>query len=484
MINYLSTRNKNTTATPTMAILNGLAPDGGLYVPSDLSALKIDYRDVINMDYRGMARVIFGRFFPDFGEEEIARIVEASYADKFTAEEITPLVPVGDRYVLELFHGPTCAFKDVALSALPNFMVSAARLNDFNDEILILTATSGDTGSAALHGFSDVPGTRIIVFYPEHGISDSQRLQMTTQQGKNTCACAVRGNFDDAQNGVKRIFTEIPHPAEGVSLSSANSINIGRLVPQVVYYFAAYAALVKAGRIQAGDPVDYTVPTGNFGDIMAGFFAREMGLPVGRLVCASNKNDVLTEFLTTGHYNRVREFHKTTSPSMDILISSNLERLLYFVCGPEQTASYMKALSETGEYTITEEELAKIQSLFTGICASEEEGASAIGEVFREHGYLLDTHTSIAWAAAEKYQGDSPNVILSTASPYKFSRAVMTAIGMEPTESDQENMQKLEAGTGIAAPAPLKAIFQLEVRHKDVIEKDEMMQYVKDRSVR
>ena len=299
-----------------------MAEDGGLYIPENLEDLKLDYHEVIQQDYSGMAETVFGKFFSDFDDETIEKVVSRSYTGKFSTEEITPLAKVEDAFVLELYHGPTCAFKDVALSALPNLMVESMRMNDFQDEILILTATSGDTGSAALHGFSDVPGTKIIVFYPEGGVSETQRLQMVTQDGKNTCAVAVRGNFDDAQSGVKKLFREIPKPCDGVSLSSANSINIGRLVPQVVYYFSAYRQLLDMGEIQDGDKVNFVVPTGNFGDIMAGYFAREMGLPVGRLVCASNSNDVLREFLETGHYNRKRDFHKTTSPSMDILVSA------------------------------------------------------------------------------------------------------------------------------------------------------------------
>ncbi len=458
MTKYISTRDEQTVITSSQAILNGLAPDGGLYVPQDLGTIRLDYHDVIRQDYKGMAKTVFGKFFPDYTEEEIDRIVERSYTGKFTAEEITPVVKVGGGYVLELYHGPTCAFKDVALSALPNLMTEAARINEFKDEVLILTATSGDTGSAALHGFSDVPGTKIIVFYPEGGVSETQKLQMVTQSGKNTCAAAVRGNFDDAQTGVKKLFREIPKPCEGVSLSSANSINIGRLVPQVVYYFAAYKALLAAGEIRDGEKIDFTVPTGNFGDIMAGWFAREMGLPVGKLICASNKNDVLTEFLATGHYDRRREFYKTTSPSMDILVSSNLERLLYFVCGCEHTKAYMKQLGETGEYQITPEELGRIREVFAGVSASDERGAQAIREVFRREHYLMDTHTSIAWAAFETMQAIDgaeaarKNVVLSTASPYKFTRSVLAALGEEECERDEDNMRKLEQVTG--APVP------------------------------
>lgn len=485
MPNYISTRNRSVKASPSRTILDGLAPDGGLYVPEDLNELSVDYRQVIAHDYRGMARIIFGKFFPDFGDELIGKIVDRSYEGKFTEPEIVPLVKVGGGHILELFHGPTCAFKDVALSALPNLMTEAAKLNDFKDEILILTATSGDTGSAALTGFFDVPGTKIIVFYPYGGVSETQRLQMVTQTGANTEACAVRGNFDDAQNGVKKIFRDIPEPAPGVSLSSANSINTGRLVPQIVYYFAAYRSLLANGEIKDGDKVDFTVPTGNFGDIMAGYFAKSMGLPVGRLICASNRNDVLTEFLETGRYNRKREFYKTDSPSMDILVSSNLERLLYYICGAEKTAAYMKDLSEKGEYTISSDELAHIRETFVGVSCDDDEGARATGNLFDKDGYLMDTHTAVAWAAYEKlgksgYAG--MNVVLSTASPYKFTRAVLEALGEHPAESDEKNMDKLEKLTGIEIPPALRGIFERDVIHTDVIDREKMEEYVSERA--
>ncbi len=486
MIKYISTRDDKHAIESAQAILNGLAPDGGLYVPDDIEALKLDYKEVISKDYRGMAKAIFNKFFPDYGEASIDEIVERSYKNKFEAAEITPVAKLSDGYVLELYHGPTCAFKDVALSALPNLMTVARDMTGFTDRILILTATSGDTGSAALHGFSDVPGTGIIVFYPDGGVSETQKLQMVTQSGKNTCACAVRGNFDDAQTGVKKLFAEIPRPCEGVSLSSANSINIGRLVPQVVYYFAAYAKLWKEGEIELGEELNFTVPTGNFGDIMAGYFAKKMGLPVGTLICASNKNDVLTEFLQTGHYNRKRDFYKTSSPSMDILVSSNLERLLFYICGLENNKQYMKELSEKGEYQISAEELKQIQKDFVGISCDEESSAEVIAEVFSKDKYLMDTHTAVAWGAYEKYSnsnvGESKderkNVVLSTASPYKFTRAVLAALGEEPAESDEENMTRLEEVSGMPKSAPLADIFSKEIKHKDIIDCDEMRQYV------
>ena len=488
MINYISTRNPSHKVSSSRAILSGQAPDGGLYIPEHLEDIRCDYHDIIDKDFRGMAKAVWNIFFPDYGTEKIGELVERSYEGKFSAPEITPVVKVGQGYVLELYHGPTSAFKDVALSALPNLLTAAREMNNFTDEIMILTATSGDTGSAALCGFSDVPGTSIVVFYPHGGVSETQRLQMVTAPGSNTCACAIRGNFDDAQTGVKTLFREIPKPVPGVSLSSANSINIGRLVPQVVYYFAAYSQLLAAGAIKDGDKVDYIVPTGNFGDIMAGYFALKMGLPVGRLVCASNRNDVLTEFLETGHYNRKRPFHKTTSPSMDILVSSNLERLLYYVCGAEHTAQYMKELSENGEHQITADELAEIASVFAGACASDEEGAAAIRDVFSSEHYLMDTHTSIAWACMTKLEAGAAasgasesgaaSVVLSTASPYKFSRAVLQALGEDISDSDEANMNKVHEVTGAAVPEGLAGIFAREVRHGDVIDISDMKDYV------
>ena len=493
MIAYVSTRNQDIRVSSGKAILDGQAAGGGLYVPASLDAVKADWRDIISggTDFRSMAKAVWSIFFDDYGKETTDRLVEASYKDKFAAPEITPLVKTGDAYVLELWHGPTSAFKDVALSALPNLMSAARSMNGFTDDIMILTATSGDTGSAAIQGFRDVPGTGIIVFYPHGGVSDTQRLQMVTPASANVTACAVRGNFDDAQAGVKKLFREIPKPSDGVSLSSANSINIGRLVPQIVYYFSAYAQLLAAGAIKEGDKVDYVVPTGNFGDIMAGWYALKMGLPAGRLICASNKNDVLTEFLSTGRYDRKREFYKTTSPSMDILVSSNLERLLWYICGPEHTLAYMKQLEETGEYSISEDELAELQSVFTGIFATDEEGAAAIKNVFENGRYLMDTHTSIAWACMEKYRsGGAPSgaaasesdaaatVVLSTASPYKFSAAVLEALGEELTGSDEGNMLKVHDITGAPVPPGLAGIFSREVIHTDVIDTADMKAYV------
>ena len=484
MKNYVSTRNPEVKATPAQAVLKGLAPDGGLFVPDDLDSIKVNMQAMMNMSYREMARVVFGLFFPDLGDKTLASILEKSYENKFDVPELAPLVPVSDSYVLELFHGPTCAFKDVALSALPNLMTASARHENFQKRILILVATSGDTGSAALTGFSNVEGTDALVFYPETGISHSQRLQMVTQPASNVRACAVKGNFDDAQRGVKEIFQEVEEPAEGVSLSSANSINIGRLVPQIVYYFNAYKSLLDRKAIKLGQEVSYIVPTGNFGDIFAGWLARAMGLPVGRLICASNENDVLTEFLNTGRYNKKRDFMRTTSPSMDILVSSNLERLLYFVCGPEKTARYMEELRTKGEYQLEEDDLLEIQGVFGCASVNSNESAEVINRVFRENNYLMDPHTAVAWGAMEKLvasgelKKDEAKVVLSTASPYKFSRSMLEALGQTGGESDHENMKKLQDYTGVKAPEALSSLFEKEVIHKDVIEAGQMKEYV------
>lgn len=482
MISYISTRNEKNGISGREAILKGIADDGGLYVPDSLEELKLDYRLLMGQSYIDMAKTIFYKFFPDFGEDVISEIVDKSYKNKFETSEITPVVKVGDDYVLELFHGATAAFKDVALSALPNLMSKAKELMGVNEETLILTATSGDTGSAALHGFSDVAGTKIVVFYPKDGISETQRLQMVTESGSNTKACGIIGNFDDAQNGVKEIFASIPRPCEGVALSSANSINIGRLVPQVVYYFYAYSRLVENKEIKIGDKVRFIVPTGNFGDIMAGYFALNMGLPIGELICASNCNDVLTEFLATGHYNRKREFVKTISPSMDILISSNLERLLYFISGEEKTKYYMKQLKEKGEYQISCDELNEIKEVFVGISSDDEEGKLEIAGLERNENYLIDTHTAMGFAALSKYdkRKNMKNVVLSTASAYKFSRVVLEAIGETPSAGDFENIKKLSEITDVKVPKLLKEIFSKEERHRDVIEVKEMKNYVLD----
>ena len=474
-MDYQSTRNKNLRASSTAAVLQGLASDGGLFVAG--APADFDWRAVLKLDTFAMAEAVLSALLPDF--EDMHGLVQRAYTGKFETEELTPLVQVGSRYVLELFRGPTSAFKDVALSMLPQLITAARRQEGVTDEILILTATSGDTGKAALAGFRDVPGTRIIVFYPDEGVSKVQKAQMVTQEGGNVCVCAVKGNFDDTQTGVKAIFSAgVPEDC-GVRLSSANSINIGRLAPQVVYYFKAYAELLRAGRIPLGDRVDYVVPTGNFGDILAGYLAKRMGLPVGRLVCASNRNDVLTDFLRTGVYDRRRPFYKTLSPSMDILVSSNLERLLYFLCENEaEVAGYMADLKEKGVYTVSPALLEKLHEQFGWGCCDDEGTKSAIGRVWREHGYLMDTHTAVAWSVAEGYESDAPVVVLSTASPYKFPAAVLSAIGGDADGDEFDIMDRLHAMTGVPVPKALAELRQKPVLHRDVISREEMQAYV------
>ena len=429
-----------------------------------------------------MSARILSALLPDIPDMET--LVKQGYEGKFETDELTPLAQVGDRYVLELFRGPTSAFKDVALSLLPRLITSAKTVCGVDDEIVILTATSGDTGKAALEGFHDVPGTRIIVFYPHGGVSTVQQVQMATQEGSNVCVCAVRGNFDDAQTGVKNIFAACQDKdLHGVRLSSANSINIGRLAPQVMYYFRAYADLVKAGRIRVGDTVHYVVPTGNFGDILAGYFAKLMGLPVGKLVCASNANDVLTEFLSTGVYDKRRPFHKTTSPSMDILVSSNLERMLYLLSDGDDAyvAGLMRQLRDEGRYQVTDKMLARLHEIFSCACCDDAQAAEVMGRVWREHGYVCDPHTAVAWHAADAFmeQADgAPVVVLSTASPYKFPAAVLSALGEEPGDDEFAMMDKLSALTGTPIPKNLATLREKQVRHKDVIDKDAMLDYV------
>lgn len=472
---YHSTRDKNSTVSAAQAVLYGLAADGGLYISDDFADFA--WQKVLRLDTLGMAKAILSFLLPDV--DGMDALVDRAYRGKFETDDLTPLVSVGDKYVLELFRGPTSAFKDVALSMLPQLITAARAQTGLTDEILILTATSGDTGKAALAGFRDVPGTRIIVFYPADGVSAVQKAQMVTQSGENVCVCAVRGNFDDTQTGVKEIFAAGSPEGSGVRLSSANSINIGRLAPQVVYYFKAYADLIRLGRIREGEAVDFVVPTGNFGDILAGYLAKLMGLPVGKLVCASNRNDVLTDFLRTGTYDRRRPFHRTLSPSMDILVSSNLERLLYLLTkDPEQVAQWMRQLKAEGHYTVSSEVLEALHRDFSCGCCGDEETKAAIGRGWREHGYLMDTHTAVAWRVAEEYRSEAPTVVLSTASPYKFPAAVLSSLG-EAVEADEfAVMRRLHELTGVPIPKHLAQLQDLPVRHTDVIGRDEMARYV------
>lgn len=473
-MNYHSTRDAALLASASEAVLQGLAPDGGLYVTE---IAPIDWQAILRLDSFGMAERILSHLLPDV--KQMPTLVEQAYRGKFETDELTPLVAVGPRYVLELFRGPTSAFKDVALSMLPQLITQSRKQQGVTDEILILTATSGDTGKAALAGFQDVPGTKIIVFYPDEGVSAVQKAQMVTQEGENVCVCAVRGNFDDAQTGVKKIFAAGVPEGCGTQLSSANSINIGRLAPQVVYYFKAYAELCSSGRISLGDKVDFVVPTGNFGDILAGYLAKKLGLPVGTLVCASNQNDVLTDFLRTGCYDRRRPFHKTISPSMDILVSSNLERLLYLLSeNCDEVADYMRRLNEDGVYTVSDDILAKLHAEFACGCCDDAMTKATIGKVWREQGYLMDTHTAVAWAVAEQFESENPVVVLSTASPYKFPAAVLSALGEPISEDEFAVMQRLHELTGVPVPPALAALQEKSVRHTDVINREEMQAYV------
>ncbi len=480
---YHSTRKKDYLADSAQAVLNGLAPDGGLFVPEQIP--QIDVAACLKEDTQAMAKRIIGALLPDIPDMET--LVRRAYTGKFQTEELTPTVDTGRFTVLELFHGPTSAFKDVALCMLPQLLTAAKKVKGMEEDILILTATSGDTGKAALEGFRDVEGVRICVFYPQGGVSKVQRAQMVTQEGNNVAVCAVEGNFDDAQTGVKNIFAaavdgRLPG-GSGYRLSTANSINIGRLAPQITYYFKAYKDLLSRGQIKPGDKVNFSVPTGNFGDILAGFLAKKMGLPVGKLLCASNANNVLTDFIRTGTYDRRRPLHKTLSPSMDILVSSNLERLLYLMSrDTDLVASLMKQLNTEGFYTVPDSLKTAIQEEFYAGCCDDAAAQKTIQAVFEQYHYLCDTHTAAGWAVAEEYQkmtGDTaPMVALSTASPYKFPAAVLSSLE-ESKEMDAFcQMDRLAEKTGVCIPKNLMGLEEKLERHTDVIAKDQMLSYV------
>ena len=474
-MDYISTRGQSPAVDSAQAVLSGLAPDGGLYMPRTIPAF--DWQHCLALSAQQMSAAILSALLPDIPNMEA--LVKRAYTGKFETEDLTPTVPVGDFQVLELFRGPTSAFKDVALSMLPQLLTAAKQEKGSAQEIRILTATSGDTGKAALVGFQDVPGVSICVFYPFGGVSQVQRAQMVTQEGENIHVCAVEGNFDDAQTGVKNIFAACQGKALPFLLSSANSINIGRLAPQIMYYFKSYADLLSRKVISLGDKVDFSVPTGNFGDILAGYLAKKLGLPVGRLICASNANNVLTDFLTTGVYDRRRPLLKTTSPSMDILVSSNLERLLYLLSGDTAlVAGLMKDLSEQGFYRVPDALLAAIQAEFAAGYCDDAQAEAVIGRVYREQGYLMDPHTACGWAAAETHRGDAPTVVLSTASPYKFSTAVLTAIGADTSGSEYDRMERMQALTGIPIPPALAALRTKPERHTGVIPKEKMLEFV------
>ena len=476
---YHSTRNESVFVDSAQAVLEGLAPDGGLYMPEGLPAF--DWQECLKGSSIQMSTQILSALLPDI--PDMPELVRRAYTGKFETEDLTPTVPVGGFSMLELFRGPTSAFKDVALSMLPQLLTAAKAVKGQEKDILILTATSGDTGKAALEGFRDVPGIRICVFYPDGGVSQVQRAQMVTQEGENVAVCAVRGNFDDAQTGVKNIFAACQGRDLPVALSSANSINIGRLAPQIMYYFRAYRDLLDAGKIRLGDEVNFSVPTGNFGDILAGYLAKGLGLPVGALICASNANNVLTDFIRTGTYDRRRPLLKTTSPSMDILVSSNLERLLYLLSGDTKlVAGLMKELNTQGVYTIPAQLLEKIQSQFWAACCDDARAAEIIGRVYKEDGYLCDPHTASGWAAAEDYVAETgdhrPMVVLSTASPYKFPAAVLTAIGGDTSGDEFTQMARLSQITGVPVPKNLASLQGKPEKHTQVIDKDKMLSFV------
>ena len=471
---FFSTRDHDHIVTASQAIAQGLSDEGGLFVPERFP--QVDVRALCQLDYPALAAAVVSEYLTDYSKDFLTEATRTTYGEAFGGKA-GYLAPVeGDTYALELWYGPTCAFKDYALQLMPKLLVEAKKNLSRTEKTLILVATSGDTGKAALDGYHDIPGVEIAVFYPTGGTSEIQRLQMATQEGANVAVYAVRGNFDDAQTGVKRVFGDKTIAAKlaerNIRLSSANSINWGRLVPQIVYYFAAYAQLLKAGKIAFGDEVDFCVPTGNFGDILAGYYAKQMGLPVGRLVCASNQNNVLTDFLSTGTYTAKREFYKTTSPSMDILVSSNLERLLYHVTGSDaEVAGLMKSLNETGSYTVRPETLAAIRESFDCGWSSEEQVAGEIRARYEKDGYLCDTHTAVAFhVAAQKKRDGVPMVVLSTASPFKFPRSVLEALGHTAPENDFEAMQALEEATGRTAPASLAALRQKAERFSTVID--------------
>ena len=480
---YHSTRDSQACIDSAQAVLNGLAADGGLYVPQQLP--QIDVQACLAEDTMAMATRIIGAMLPDI--PDMQTLVQRAYTGKFQTAELTPTVDTGKFTVLELFRGPTSAFKEVALCMLPQLLTRAKTVKGMDEDILILTATSGDTGKAALAGFQDVEGVKICVFYPDGGVSKVQRAQMVTQEGSNVSVCAVVGNFDDAQTGVKNIFAagvegRLPD-GNRCRLSTANSINIGRLAPQITYYFKAYADLLKRGQITMGDPVNFCVPTGNFGDILAGYLAKKMGLPVGTLVCASNANNVLTDFIRTGTYDRRRPLHKTVSPSMDILVSSNLERLLYFLSEDAAlVAGLMKQLNENGFYTVPEALKTAIDETFWAGCCDDELTQQTICKVWQEQKYLCDTHTATGWAVAEQYvqaTGDRrPMVVLSTASAYKFPAAVLAALEHSDETDEFRQMERLEQLTGVAIPENLRGLEHKPERHTKVIEKDQMLQHV------
>ena len=478
---YYSTRNEKNTFTAAQAMAMGLAPDGGLFVPETIPTVTTDeLKALCGMTYRERAVDIMRRYLEDFSAQELQDFVTHAYAENFDDPRVAPLRFTDEKTAyLELWHGPTCAFKDMALQMLPYLLTASLKKTGEARQVCILVATSGDTGKAALEGFADVPGTRIFVFYPSGGVSAIQRLQMVTQRGGNVGVCAVKGNFDDAQTGVKQIFGDAKFAQEisdrGFFLSSANSINWGRLLPQIVYYFSAYCDYINAGKLQAGEEIVFCVPTGNFGNILAGWFASRMGLPVKRFVCASNANDVLTEFIRTGVYDKNRPFHLTISPSMDILVSSNLERLLYMLCGDSQTKQFMAQLSAEGRYDVGEAVHAQIERQFYAACCDDDATRAKIDEIWKRDGYLIDTHTAVAADAIGQYRAqtgdETPAVVVSTASPFKFAAAVCKALG---ADAGDDPLKALSDFCGIPTPLPLSGLDARPVRFDGVTDKADM----------
>ena len=487
---YKSTRDAEKTVTASQAILKGLADDGGLFVPVSIPKLPVSLGELKEMTYQETAYTVMKEFLTDFTEEELKSCIAKAYDSKFDTEEIAPLAKVEDAYYLEMFHGATIAFKDMALSILPHLLTTSAKKNQVKNEIVILTATSGDTGKAALAGFADVEGTKIIVFYPKNGVSRVQELQMVTQKGDNTSVVAIHGNFDNAQSGVKAMFENKELEKElneaGYQFSSANSINIGRLVPQVVYYVYAYAKLLQNEEIAEDEEINVVVPTGNFGNILAAYYAKNMGIPIAKLICASNENKVLYDFFQTGTYDRNREFVLTTSPSMDILISSNLERLIYKISGEDarKDTDLMTELKTKGSYAITGEMKANLADFAAGY-ATEEQVAKTIHDIYEDTGYVMDTHTAVAATVYKAYREDSKDdrktVIASTASPYKFAGSVMSAI--DPKYKGQDDfklIEELQKVSGTEIPNAIKEIMNAEIRHNTECDVDQMEQTVKN----
>jgi len=493
---YCSTRNNNISVSSAEAIKTGLSKEGGLFVPKDFPTVSInEIASLADMSYTKRAYFVLGKFLTDFTEEELSGCINAAYTkEKFGTDSIAPLYKLSNKeYFLELWHGPTCAFKDMALQILPHLLTVSMKKTNEDKEVVILVATSGDTGKAALEGFRDVNGTRIIVFYPDNGVSEIQKLQMATQEGNNVSVCAIKGNFDDAQSGVKKIFSSEEYKAElaenKFSLSSANSINWGRLAPQIVYYFSAYADLVKAEEIKAGDKINIVVPTGNFGNILAAYYAKKMGLPVNKFICASNENNVLTDFIKTGEYNKNREFHTTISPSMDILISSNLERFLYDLSGRDDSviSDWMNKLNTEGVYKVTDDVFAKLTELFDAECANDAETVSAIKACYDKYGYVMDTHTAVAKCVYDKYverTGDNTKtVIASTASPFKFNQSVIIALEGHNAVVGMDEfalLDRLSELSDMEIPASLAELKTKPQIFDQVVEKEQMKQVINE----